>query len=81
MANPVPLARTSPKKQRLQVERLRAFKNKNAKRAPDALQKLENVARGHGNVFAELLNTVEVCSLGQITACLTNVVGKFRPMV
>ncbi len=34
-----------------------------------------------GNVFAELVHTVEVCSLGQITACLTNVVGKFRPMV
>ena len=34
-----------------------------------------------GNVFAELVNTVEVCSLGQITACLTGVVGKFRPMV
>ncbi len=36
----------------------------------------------HGdNVFAELVNIVEVCSLGQITACLTGVVGKFRPMV
>ena len=77
----VPLARTSPKKQRLQVERLRAFKQKNAKKAPAALQKLENVARSGGNVFAELVHTVEVCSLGQITACLTNVVGKFRPMV
>ncbi len=77
----VPLARTAPRKQRLQVERLRAFKKKNAARAPEALQRLENVARGHGNVFAELLRTVEVCSLGQITACLTGVVGKFRPMV
>jgi methylmalonyl-CoA mutase cobalamin-binding domain/chain len=77
----VPLARTSPRKQRLQVERLRAFKKKNARRAPAALQRLENVARGKGNVFAELLDTVEVCSLGQITACLTLVVGKFRPMV
>ena len=77
----VPLARTAPRKQRLQVERLRAFKKKNAQRAPDALQRLENVARGQGNVFAELLTTVEVCSLGQITACLTGVVGKFRPMV
>jgi methylmalonyl-CoA mutase len=77
----VPLARTSPRKQRLQVERLRAFKRKNARKAPAALQKLENVARNGGNVFAELVNTVEVCSLGQITACLTNVVGKFRPMV
>lgn len=77
----VPLARTPPKKQRLQVERLKAFKKKNAKKAPEALQKLENVARNGGNVFGELVNTVEVCSLGQITACLTGVVGKFRPMV
>ncbi len=78
---PVALARTPPAKQRLQVDRLRAFKKKNARRAPEALQRLANVARARGNVFAELLRTVEVCSLGQITACLTEVVGKFRPMV
>jgi len=77
----VPLARTPPKKQRLQVERLKAFKKKHAKKAPEALQRLENVARNGGNVFGELVNTVEVCSLGQITACLTGVAGKFRPMV
>lgn len=77
----VPLARTAPRQQRLQVERLTAFKKKHAKKAPAALQRLENVVRSNGNVFAELLNTVEVCSLGQITACLTGVVGKFRPMV
>ena len=38
-------------------------------------------ARSGGNVFAELVNTVEVCSLGQIIACLSGVVGKFRPTV
>ncbi|MBI4621906.1 MAG: hypothetical protein HY736_01635 [Verrucomicrobia bacterium] len=80
-AAPVPLARTPPRRQRFQVERLRAFKKKNAPRAPEALQRLESVTRAGGNVFAELLNTVEVCSLGQITACLTSVVGKYRPMV
>ena len=74
----VPLARTSPKKQRLQVERLRAFKKKNAKKSPDALQKLENVARGNGNVFAELIDTVEVCSLGQISTALYEVGGQYR---
>lgn len=77
----VPLARTPPAKQRLQVQRLHAFKKKHAKRAPAALERLANVARARGNLFAELLDTVEVCSLGQITACLTGVVGKFRPMV
>lgn len=77
----VALARTSPRSQRLQVERLRAFKKTHARRAPAALQRLENVARARGNVFAELLSAVEVCSLGQITACLAGVVGKFRPMV
>ena len=77
----VALARTSPRKQRLQVERLRAFKARNERRAPEALGRLAAVARAKGNVFAELLSTVECCSLGQITACLTSVVGRFRPMV
>ncbi|PTX96423.1 methylmalonyl-CoA mutase family protein [Opitutus sp. ER46] len=78
----VPLARTSPRRQRLQVDRLSAFKRRHARRAPDALQRLENVARTpQGNVFAELLRTVEVCSLGQITACLQSVLGQYRPAV
>jgi methylmalonyl-CoA mutase len=77
----VPLARTPPARQRAQVARLRAWKKKHAKRAPAALQRLENVARAKDNVFAELLATVECCSLGQITACLANVVGKYRPLV
>lgn len=77
----VALARTPPARQRLQVERLRAFKKKHARRAAQALARLEHVARDRGNVFAELLRTVECCSLGQITACLEHAVGKFRPMM
>lgn len=42
---------------------------------------LSSKTRSGGNVFGELVHTIEVCSLGQITACLTGVVGKFRPMV
>ena len=45
---------------------------------PEALQRLENVARNGGNVFSELVNTVEVCSLGQITAALFEVGGQYR---
>ncbi|HEY3497399.1 MAG TPA: methylmalonyl-CoA mutase family protein, partial [Polyangiaceae bacterium] len=67
----LPLARTSVAKQRQQLKRLRAFKKKHARRAPAALARLEAVTRARGNVFEELLSTVETCSLGQITACLT----------
>ncbi len=42
---------------------------------------MNSPAHSGGNVFAELVHSVEVCSLGQITACLTGVIGKFRPMV
>jgi methylmalonyl-CoA mutase len=76
----VRLERTSAQKQRQQVTRLRAFKRKHERRAPAALERLENVVRARGNVFEELLHTVESCSLGQITACIEGVVGKFRPM-
>jgi len=33
------------------------------------------------NCFPTLLEAVEVCSLGQITGRLQEVVGRFRPMV
>jgi len=32
----------------------------------------------NGNVFAELVNTVRVCSLGQITNALFEVGGQYR---
>lgn len=40
-----------------------------------------NSSRMSSHVLGGPVNTVEVCTLGQITACLTGVVGKFRPMV
>lgn len=40
-----------------------------------------NSSRMSGHIRGELVNTVEVCALGQITACLSDVVGNFRPMV
>jgi methylmalonyl-CoA mutase len=39
------------------------------------------VVESGGNVFAELVDTVEVCSLGQITGRLHELVGHFRPLV
>jgi methylmalonyl-CoA mutase len=77
----VGVVRTASKKQKLQVERLARFKKKNAKRAGKALDELAHVVESGGNVFGQLIETVEVCSLGQITGRLHEVVGYFRPAV
>ena len=77
----VKLARTPRKKQQLQVDRLAKFKKKNAGKAKRALDKLADVVERGENCFPTLLEAVEVCSLGQITGRLQEVVGRFRPMV
>jgi len=77
----VKLARTPRAKQQLQVDRLRKFKKKNADKANRALDKLATTAERNENIFPALLEAAEVCSLGQITGRLQEVVGRFRPMV
>src|SRR5215468_8682603 len=77
----VKLVRTPRAKQQLQVDRLEKFKKKNAEKAKRALDKLAEVTDAGKNVFPALLEAAEVCSLGQITGRLQEVVGRFRPMV
>jgi methylmalonyl-CoA mutase cobalamin-binding domain/chain len=77
----VELVRTPRSKQQLQVDRLKKFKKKNAAKAARALDKLAAVAETNENCFPALLEAAEVCSLGQITGRLQEVVGRFRPMV
>jgi methylmalonyl-CoA mutase len=68
-------------KQQLQVDRIQKFKKKHAEKAKRALDQLATVAEHGENVFPSLLEAAEVCSLGQITGRLQEVVGRFRPMV
>jgi methylmalonyl-CoA mutase cobalamin-binding domain/chain len=75
------LARTPRAKQQLQINRLKKFKTKNAGKANAALDQLAAVVETNENCFPALLEAVEVCSLGQITARLQEIVGRFRPMV
>jgi len=77
----VKLARTPRSKQQLQVDRISKFKKKNAEKAKRALDKLAEVVERGENFFPTLLEAVDVCSLGQITVRLQEVVGRFRPMV
>jgi methylmalonyl-CoA mutase len=77
----IELVRTPRAKKQLQVDRLKQFKKKNAVKAAKALEKLAAVAETNENCFPALLEAAEVCSLGQISGCLQEVVGRFRPMV
>ena len=77
----IELARTPRKRQELQVNRLKKFKQKNVGKAEKALDQLAAVVESGENTFPALLKAVEVCSLGQITGRLQELVGRFRPMV
>ncbi len=72
------LSRSTPEEKRLQFDRVRAFQAAHAKETAAALERLKRVARSGANVFAELMSTVRVASLGQISHALYEVGGKYR---
>lgn len=72
------LARATDEEKDEQIERLVAFHNAHIKDSPAALERLKKVALGNGNIFEELLDTVQHCSLGQITNALYEVGGQYR---
>jgi len=77
----VHMIRTPREKKQLQRERLSDFEGRHAGESERCLDQLAEVVENGGNVFEELIKTVEHCSLGQITERLCAIVGKFRPMV
>ena len=72
------LARASGDEKRDQISRLRKFQAEHATETEKALGRLQAVAAEQGNVFAELMRTVRVASLGQITHALYEVGGQYR---
>ncbi|MFL6578035.1 MAG: methylmalonyl-CoA mutase family protein [Povalibacter sp.] len=77
-ARNVALIRSTDEEKDLQVKGVRTFQQRNAQHSAAALQRLQEVATSGGNVFAELMNTVKVCSLGQISRALYDVGGQYR---
>jgi isobutyryl-CoA mutase len=72
------LIRSTEQEKQDQVAAVRAFQARNAAGAPAALRKLQQVAASGGNVFEELMESVKVCSLGQISHALYEVGGQYR---
>ncbi|HEY9855963.1 MAG TPA: methylmalonyl-CoA mutase family protein, partial [Stenomitos sp.] len=74
----IELIRSTEEEKQQQIANLQAFQRLNAERSEAALQRLQEVATNRGNIFAELMETVKVCSLGQISRALYQVGGQYR---
>jgi methylmalonyl-CoA mutase len=77
----VKVVRTPRAKKQLQLDRLEKFKRRHRAEAERALDQLAEVVQRGGNVFAQLIETVQHCSLGQITGRLHELVGRYRPSI
>ncbi|MEL6342914.1 MAG: fused isobutyryl-CoA mutase/GTPase IcmF [Myxococcota bacterium] len=74
----VELRRATAEEKQDQIRRVRDFQARHAAQTPAALARLKQVALESGNIFAELMRTVRVASLGQITQALYEVGGEYR---
>jgi methylmalonyl-CoA mutase len=75
---PEELIRSTDDDKNRQIASVRAFQDRNAKVGPAALEELQNVAVSGGNIFAQLMETAKVASLGQISKALYDVGGQYR---
>ena len=74
----IPLQRSTEEEKQSQIKRLREFQSRHAAETPAAIARLKQTVIDNGNVFAELVNAVRVCSLGQVTDALFEVGGQYR---
>jgi methylmalonyl-CoA mutase len=72
------LIRSTEEEKQAQVNAVRAFQARHAPHSDGALSRLQRAAASGGNVFAELMEAVKVCSLGQISRALYDVGGQYR---
>jgi methylmalonyl-CoA mutase len=72
------LARSTEEEKQSQLKRLADFQSRHAAEAPEALAVLQQVVMNNENVFAQLMDAVRVCSLGQIATALFEVGGQYR---
>jgi len=75
---PGEVIRSTAEEKNLQIDNLLAFRKRNAGRRDEMLRRLKEVAVNNGNLFGELMETVKVCSLGEITNALYAVGGQYR---
>jgi methylmalonyl-CoA mutase len=75
---PGEVIRSTREEKEQQIQNLHGFWKRNESKSEEALRRLKEVAVSNGNLFAELMETVKYCSLGQITHALYEVGGQYR---
>lgn len=75
---PNEVIRSTTEEKEQQIQNLKAFWKRNEVNCQQALDKLKAAAINNDNIFAELMECVKYCSLGQITHALYEVGGQYR---
>ena len=75
---PAEVIRSTNKEKDRQIINVQAFRELHKDKSGEMLKRLQDVAVNNGNLFAELMETVKYCSLGQITHALYEVGGQYR---
>jgi isobutyryl-CoA mutase len=75
---PAEVIRSTKEEKDRQIQNVNTFKELHKPQSKEMLKRLQDVALKNGNLFAELMETVKYCSLGQITHALYEVGGQYR---
>lgn len=75
---PGEVIRATEEEKEFQITALKAFQERNAAAAPQALKDLQLAAIAGKNIFEELMEACKICSLGQISNALYEVGGQYR---
>jgi methylmalonyl-CoA mutase len=75
---PAEVIRSTKEEKDMQISNVKAFYERHKDKSEGMLKQLQSVAINNGNLFAELMETVKYCSLGQITHALYEVGGQYR---
>ncbi len=75
---PMEVIRSTTEEKEQQINNLNAYCKRNEHKSAEMLQQLKQVAINNGNLFEALMETVNYCSLGQITNALYEVGGQYR---
>ena len=75
---PGEVIRATPEEKQGQIDGLAALHSAHGDRTEAALENVRRIAVEHGNLFAELMEAVKSCSLGQLTEAMFEVGGAYR---